>query len=97
MIGLGSRSVAPTDYSEIEYAASCCAGLLEVYESGIEKLCSCPYSGTSTVELRVTETQVEFLLDGVLKHTSQLRGQQRLHTMASFYEVGAKAREIQWL
>lgn len=98
MIGLGGQSSAPADHIGMDYAAYCSGnGSFFVQENGVFKFNRCPYSSTSIVELRVSETQVEVVLDGAVKYTGQLRGQRALYAMASFNSIGAEALEIQWL
>lgn len=100
-LGLGTRSSAPEDFSEIDHAVCCGAdGRFCVYESGAKKFDGGggSYTAISQVELLVHADRVEFFVGGLLKHISQRRcATECLFAMADFVDAGAEALEIQWL
>jgi hypothetical protein len=96
-LGFGSRNSAPASYTDIDYAAYIQGHVLYLFERGLCIGGSTVFSADSIIELRVSDTQVQYIVNGDLKYVSNLRGEAELFAMASFPFPGSEALEIQWL
>jgi hypothetical protein len=96
ILGFGRFNSAPSNFAEIDYAAHIRYNVLHGFEVDM-RIGSYDYSANDIIELRVTNTQVLYIVNGDLKFTSNLRGEAELFVMASFVTPGSEALEIQWL
>lgn len=102
MIGLGAGNFAPVGHYEaasgFDYAVDLQTGIfggVSILDNRKSVFQEKQTLSVSAIELRVSGARVEFLFNGVLKYTGQLRGQHKLYAMANFRKGSAK--DIEWL